>query len=247
MRRVQGPLRLAQRIGSYHLSVSIDTGVDAILGIFQAATLTIPKFRVVNAYHGTARLRMVISYLFAQLLPWTRDRRASLLVLGSANVDEIKVDLVEFVRHMSCAIPEFGILIEFLDAPPTAELEPITASHQQTDEEDMGMSYKDLSVFGTLRKIFKMGPVSMFQRLLHDWGATLSPSEIAARVKRMFYFYSINRHKATVMPPAYHMSSYSADDNRFDLRPFLYNAAWTWQFGKIDEYAEQAENSPVTN
>ncbi|KAH9261958.1 NAD+ synthetase [Batrachochytrium salamandrivorans] len=221
-------LRLAQRIGSYHLSVSIDTGVDAILGIFQAATLTIPKFRV---YGGSvrenialqniqARLRMVISYLFAQLLPWTRDRRASLLVLGSANVDEMlrgyltkydcssadinplggisKVDLVEFVRHMSCAIPEFGILTEFLDAPPTAELEPITASHQQTDEEDMGMSYKDLSVFGTLRKIFKMGPVSMFQRLLHDWGATLSPSEIAARVKRMFYFYSINRHKATV-------------------------------------------------
>ncbi|KAJ1327327.1 NAD+ synthetase [Batrachochytrium salamandrivorans] len=260
-------LQLAQRIGSYHLSVSIDTGVDAILGIFQAATLTIPKFRVyggsvrenialqnIQSMHimAQARLRMVISYLFAQLLPWTRDRRASLLVLGSANVDEMlrgyltkydcssadinplggisKVDLVEFVRHMSCAIPEFGILTEFLDAPPTAELEPITASHQQTDEEDMGMSYKDLSVFGTLKDI-QDGP----------------SINIAARVKRMFYFYSINRHKATVMPPAYHMSSYSADDNRFDLRPFLYNAAWTWQFGKIDEYAEQAENSPVTN
>jgi NAD+ synthase (glutamine-hydrolysing) len=35
-----------------------------------------------------ARTRMVFSYLFAQLLPWVRDRNGSLLVLGSANVDE---------------------------------------------------------------------------------------------------------------------------------------------------------------
>jgi len=31
---------------------------------------------------------MVLAYLFAALLPWTRGRRGSLLVLGSANVDE---------------------------------------------------------------------------------------------------------------------------------------------------------------
>lgn len=35
-----------------------------------------------------ARLRMVIAYLFAQLLPWVRGRWGGLLVLGSANVDE---------------------------------------------------------------------------------------------------------------------------------------------------------------
>ena len=35
-----------------------------------------------------ARSRMVLAYLFAALLPWTRGRRGSLLVLGSANVDE---------------------------------------------------------------------------------------------------------------------------------------------------------------
>ncbi len=35
-----------------------------------------------------ARLRMVISYLFAGLLPWVRGTPAGLLVLGSANVDE---------------------------------------------------------------------------------------------------------------------------------------------------------------
>lgn len=35
------------------------------------------------------------------------------------------------------------------------------------------------------------------------------------------------------------MSSYSADDNRFDLRPFLYNSGWTLQFRKIDEAVER--------
>lgn len=31
---------------------------------------------------------MVLAYLFAQLLPWSRGRIGGLLVLGSANVDE---------------------------------------------------------------------------------------------------------------------------------------------------------------
>ena len=35
-----------------------------------------------------ARSRMVLSYMLAQLLPWTRGRSGFLLVLGSANVDE---------------------------------------------------------------------------------------------------------------------------------------------------------------
>lgn len=34
---------------------------------------------------------MVLSYLFAQLLPWVRGRQGGLLVLGSANVDESSV------------------------------------------------------------------------------------------------------------------------------------------------------------
>ena len=34
----------------------------------------------------------------------------------------------------------------------------------------------------------------------------------------------------TVVTPSYHAESYSPDDNRFDHRPFLYNAGWHWQF-----------------
>lgn len=31
------------------------------------------------------------------------------------------------------------------------------------------------------------------------------------------------------------LQNYSPEDNRFDLRQFLYNTRWPWQFQKIDE------------
>jgi NAD+ synthase (glutamine-hydrolysing) len=58
-------------------------------------------------------------------------------------------------------------LAEIAGAPPTAELRPIAETndtdmeHSQLDEEDMGMSYEELGMFGTLRKISRCGPVSM--------------------------------------------------------------------------------------
>jgi NH3-dependent NAD+ synthetase len=39
----------------------------------------------------------------------------------------------------------------------------------QTDEVDMGMTYEELSLYGRLRKIYRCGPVSMFQHLCHRW------------------------------------------------------------------------------
>ena len=39
----------------------------------------------------------------------------------------------------------------------------------------------------------------------------------------------------TVITPSYHAESYSPDDNRFDLRQFLYNNTWSWQFAAIDQ------------
>jgi NAD+ synthase (glutamine-hydrolysing) len=57
---------------------------------------------------------------------------------------------------------------------------------------------------------------------------------VAEKVKRFFRYYAVNRHKMTVLTPAYHAESYSPDDNRYDLRQFLYNVRWHWQFRKID-------------
>ncbi|KAJ6095687.1 hypothetical protein N7486_006433 [Penicillium sp. IBT 16267x] len=214
-----------------------------------------------------ARSRMVLAYYFAQELCEVRNRPGggSLLVLGSSNVDEClrgyltkydcssadinpigsisKVDLKRFIGWASKAF-EMPILVDFLDAIPTAELEPITADYVQSDEVDMQMTYDELSRFGKLRKVDHLGPYGMFLRLLDEWGGEgkLSPREIAHKVKLFFHFYQINRHKQTVATPAYHAESYSPDDHRFDLRPFVYPPGFeSWSFRKIDERVDALE------
>lgn len=258
--------QLAEAIGSYHIDLNMDTIVLSVRNLFSAVTGARPQFR---AQGGTvaenlalqniqARLRMVLSYMFAQLLPWVRGKNGGLLVLGSANVDESlrgyltkydcssadinpiggisKTDLKKFIAYAEGA---FGlpILRSFLDAVPTAELEPITENYVQSDEADMGMTYDELSVFGRMRKVEKCGPYSTFTKLVHEWGAFLSPIQIAEKVKLFFFEHARNRHKMTTLTPAYHAESYSPDDNRFDLRPFLYPSRFPWQFKKIDEVA----------
>ena len=81
----------------------------------------------------------------------------------------------------------------------------------------MGFTYAELDEIGRLRKIWRSGPVSMFERLLFNWPHK-EPKEIADKVKKFFYYYSLNRHKMTVLTPSYHAEGYGTDDNRFDLR-----------------------------
>ncbi|KAF7370681.1 Glutamine-dependent NAD(+) synthetase [Mycena sanguinolenta] len=250
--------QLSEAIGSYHVDLNMDSIVTAVRHLFTLVTGARPQFR---AHGGTAaenlalqniqaRLRMVLAYMFAQLLPWVRGKAGGLLVLGSANVDESlrgyltkydcssgnKTDLKKFIAYAEGSF-DLPILASFLNAVPTAELEPITDTYVQADEADMGMTYDELSVFGRLRKVEKCGPYSMFTKLVHEWGSFLSPLQIAEKVKLFFFEHARNRHKMTTLTPSYHAESYSPDDNRFDLRPFLYPSRFPWQFKKIDEIA----------
>lgn len=79
------------------------------------------------------------------------------------------------------------------------------------------MTYDELDEFGKLRKIHKSGPLSMFERLLYDW-PKMSARDVAVKVKRFFYYYSVNRHKMTTLTPSYHAETYGTDDNRYDHR-----------------------------
>jgi NAD+ synthase (glutamine-hydrolysing) len=263
---------LAVAIGSYHVDLNMDILVSATTKLFQTVTGKTPQFKVHGGSHVEnlalqniqARLRMVLAYLFALLLPWVRGKSSGgLLVLGSANVDESlrgyltkydcssadinpiggisKTDLKKFISYARDSF-DLPILDSFLNATPTAELEPITKTYVQSDEADMGMTYDELSVFGRLRKVDKCGPYSAFLKLYHEWTPRLSPAEISAKVKRFFYYYAINRHKMTVLTPAYHAEQYSPDDNRFDLRPFLILPGFPWAFKKIDEVVKSFES-----
>lgn len=67
----------------------------------------------------------------------------------------------------------------------------------------------------------------MFRRLTTIW-THLTPDIISDKVKWFFKSYAMNRHKQTVSTPSYHVESYSVDDNRFDLRQFIYNVNWPY-------------------
>lgn len=266
---------LAREIGSYHLEMGMDMMVDAVVNTFSLLTGKTPQFlsrggnlqQDLALQNIQARLRMVMAYLLAQLLPWVRSKTGYLLVLSSGNVDEAlrgymtkydcssgdlnpigavsKGDLKKLLRWAAVKY-NYPALQTVEEAPPTAELRPTDedageeADHSQLDEEDMGMSYEELGWFGRLRKIDRCGPYWMFRKLTHLWGH-LTPTTVAEKVKRFFFYYSINRHKMTTLTPSYHAENYSPDDNRFDLRPFLYNSRWTRQFNDIDSLAKQLE------
>ena len=104
----------------------------------------------------------------------------------------------------------------------------------QLDEKEIGFSYEELEEIGKLRKNMKSGPYSMFERLLVKW-PDVPVREIADKVKKFFYFYSVNRHKLTVLTPSYHCGTYGTDDNRYDLRQFMYDITWEFQFREIDK------------
>lgn len=136
---------------------------------------------------------------------------------SSADINPIgSIDKAALKGFIAWAQVKFDIpcLEKFLFATPTAELEPVTEEYTQSDEADMGITYAELTAFGMgsavlalcefflirtgrLRKERKMGPLSMWQHLVHVWGKdrdkgpddqnpSLEPAEIAEKVKFFF-------------------------------------------------------------
>ncbi|KAK3073844.1 glutamine-dependent NAD(+) synthetase [Teratosphaeriaceae sp. CCFEE 6253] len=242
---------LAEAIGSHHIDTNIDTMVQSLHSLVADTLGFEPKFKVHGGTQSEnlalqnfqSRSRMVLAYALGQLIPHSRGGAGGLLILGSANVDEClrgyltkydcssadinpiggisKTDLKRFIAWAETAFA-LPILQQFLTAVPTAELEPITASYVQSDEADMGFTYDELSVLGRLRKTCKLGTVGMFEHLVAAWSGRMPPRDVYRKVRDFMYYYAVNRHKMTTMTPGLYLESYTPDDNRFDLRPFLY-------------------------
>lgn len=215
-----------------------------------------------------ARNRLVVAYELAQLSTTARNtprKGAALLVLGSGNVDENLRGYYTKYDASSADIAPLGsisktdaksfqawardnwdlpIMTDFIEATPSAELLPLSAGVQDDESDaEMGFTYDELSQFGILRKVEKLGPWSTYLQLLGDWEKRegFGPRKTADKVMRFFRFYSMNRHKAVILTPSPHLSAYNPDDNRHDLRPFLYVIDWPWQFKKIRDHVEQLE------
>lgn len=311
----QRAIALASSLGANHTEIAIAPITSAIKECFKDTKFySFDKTKVKSDVQwdstGTedialqniqARTRMVMAYFMAQLMPWATDSGeapgwGSLLVLGSANVDEAlrgyytkydcsaadinpigginKRDLKDFLEWAG-KNRQMPILQAVADAVPTAELRPEISKdgkevEAQSDEKDMGMSYAELGDLGHCRKVLHCGPLSTYIKLRTQWAhktkdwkspadneEAITPSiratganapktyeeKVAQKVKDFFFYNAINRHKMTTLTPSYHAENYSPDDNRFDLRPFLFRATFDAQFAAIDELVKKANAS----
>ncbi|KAI1724994.1 NAD synthase domain-containing protein [Ditylenchus destructor] len=256
---------LAKDICSNHSSVVIDAIVSAFLSVFKAAYSFTPSFDSNDNREGMAlqnlqaRIRMVLAYLCAQASLIYYKRPGGLLMLGTSNVDESligyvtkydcssadinpigsisKRDLREFLHYVN-EHHNFPNLKEILTAVPTAELRPMKEGEvTQIDEEEIGLTYDELSVMGQLRRPGNCDPYQMFIELVSRWRSKYTYDQIADKVEIFFKRYAANRHKSTVSTPAYHANTYSNDDHRNDHRPFLY-PDFSHQFKEIRETVE---------
>ncbi|KAI6227386.1 Glutamine-dependent NAD(+) synthetase [Aphelenchoides fujianensis] len=249
-------------------SIVVDKAIDALLGVFNASfglwlSFSSPDNRVMMALQNIqARIRMVLAYLYAQASLVYYNRPGSLLVLGTSNVDE---SLVGYVTKYDCSAADlnpigaickrdlrsflhyvhehwkFPHLQTIIDAIPTAELRPLKDGEVvQTDEAEIGLTYEELAVIGSIRRPGCCGPYAMFLKLASSWKGKYTYTEIAEKVIHFTKRYAINRHKATIATPACHVNRYSNDDHRNDHRPFLY-PDFEFQFKKIREAAAKLE------
>jgi NAD+ synthase (glutamine-hydrolysing) len=147
---------------------------------------------------------MVLTYNLSQLLSTTRGRPGGAAFWSSdqvrstrhcelheydnssADINRIgsisKIDLRKFIAWAKYEF-KLDVLQEFLDATPPAELISSSGGSIQDDEVEVGLTYKELSILGRLRKEQKLGPYSMFQMLLAEWKQDYTPRQIADNVK----------------------------------------------------------------
>lgn len=255
--------KVANELGASHLQGSIDEIYDAYIETFAEFTNSdLPKFQSqggsieenIALKSLQSRIRMVVTYISGQLLPFAFNRQGFLIVLSSTSLEKnvfgyhtkygnssgdinpigciSKLDLKCMLKSL---VNEYPSLQEVIDAETFTELSP----DQINIEADMEVTFDDIRQMAIYWKEFRYGPFTMFLHCCEIWKC--EKAEVARKVKRFFVMYSQNRHKMTVITPSLHMDVSGVEDNRFDLRQFLFNLNWTAQFDEIDQALSEME------
>jgi NAD+ synthetase len=186
-----------------------------------------------------ARIRMVVAYLVGQM----SGTNGYLLNLGSSNSDEVYIGYYTKYDASSADLNPIGslpkvyiqrILIVFgntldklygiINQEPTAELIPGLIGGNQTDEDEIGLKYMEMSELSRLMSS-GYGPLDSFMKITTEPNEVFSEGTNASKLEKVINFnnrYRINRHKVVILPPSVHLLSHSPDDNRYNMRPFLY-------------------------
>ena len=87
----------------------------------------------------------------------------------------------------------------------------------------MGISYNDLDYLLKVRKEKRLGFKSMVLDFIQHNKGKRSEKKCIEIVKKYYKNFCMNRHKVCTLPPGVHLTSYSAENDRFDRRPLFYS------------------------
>lgn len=252
---------LAKFVGSEHSDVDIDEIAEEFKSLIKKFFDITMKFQ---AHGGSwqedialqnlyARIRMVLSYLLAQLTAYKNKKKSFYLVLASGNLDEIltgyytkydcssgdinligsmsKVEIRNCLQYLY-EILGAEIIKEILYAKSTAELRP--SESEQTDEEEIGLTFEEIDIFADAR-ITKNCSVLYFYRAVEPCFPELSKEVLVKKVGIFFTRYAMNRHKCETLTTSVHLTAKNCSSKRYDLRPIVYADCYKYELSKLKE------------
>lgn len=271
---------LAKFIGANHQEIDITSQYKNFKDLGEEFLGFQPRFKSEGGTWGEdlalqniqARVRLVLAYLMAQLIPvQNKTPEKWLLVFSTGNVDEA---LLGYFTKYDCASGDINLIgslkkvrinsildyfyefygleliKEIREANPSAELQPKKENEKaQSDTDDLGVSYQQISIFNRLRKSKNMGMVSSFKFLLENeiWAEELTCQEILNNFKNFYNRYRVNRHKAPILTPCIHLSNNSCTNARYDVRPYLYETRFQKEYREIDNFIIEREKNKKNN
>ena len=238
---------MAVSLGSRFIKGSITSLVDTYLDTFNRYTNSAieknpgqgtPENRSILALQS--RISMVLSYISGQLLPLAYQKKGFLIVLASTSLEQNLCGLHTKYGLSSGDLNPIGCIfhqdLKNYLSKSFGHLDSVKALLNVEDplliDKNFQLTFEEVQTLANLRKVEKYGPLSCFLECTRIW--EMDHSVISQKVKLFFLTYSKNRHKATVLTPLMQFDAAGVDDNRFDLRQFLYNLSWTTQFQEID-------------
>lgn len=252
---------LAEQIGSHHTEIEID-GI-----VHEFRELTKKFFNITMKFQsegGTwaedialqnifARVRMVLSYLLAQLAPVRRKKNGFYIVLAAGNLDETltgyytkydcssgdlnligslsKVEIAKLLDYLHSTF-NWKVISDIEKAKPTAELKP--PSEEQTDEQEIGLTFKEIDIFADIRTNKNCSVISFFKVVEHLL-PELDKDTLLDKISKFFTKYSRNRHKVEVLTTSLHLTNKSCSSKRFDLRPLIYEDNFNYEVKRLKE------------
>lgn len=258
---------LAAHLQCEHTEIEIDD----IVGEFEAAIKKAFDIKLQFEVNGGtwqedialqnvyARVRMVLSYLLAQVLPLKFKRKGFFLTLACGNLDETligyytkydcssgdinligsmsKQDIMATLKYLSeDPVYKDDSIRKIFEAKPSADLKPAIAN--QSDEEEIGLSFKEIHEFAAARTVRNCSVIS-FYKTVESIFPQLTKKSLFEKVEKFFKMYSINRHKVEVLTTSLHLSSKSCSSKRFDLRPIIYENKFSYELRKLKEMLDQ--------